>query len=75
MDGSAYSYQRWALGQPNDANGNDDCVYVATGGSYPTEWNDSPCDGDLFAYLCQMDKGKTVVKPWRGLTFVVLYTR
>ena len=55
MDGSLYSYQRWAPNEPNDAGGDQDCVKVYAHGDV-TEWDDAGCD-DLFGSVCERPIG------------------
>lgn len=48
-DGSAVSYTRWAPGEPNNEEGDEDCAILWGPGlkNYPEflgKWNDAPCD-------------------------------
>ncbi|XP_072923102.1 alpha-N-acetylgalactosamine-specific lectin-like [Hemitrygon akajei] len=46
IDGTDYTYRRWAGGQPDDYQSNEDCVQLDyfTGTPY---WNDLSCDTNL----------------------------
>lgn len=45
-DGEPFTYEKWAPNEPNDANGEEDCVelILRTG-----EWNDQNCEDTLYA--------------------------
>ena len=59
-DGSAFNYQNWDRGQPNDWRGNEDCMelYSAPGQSHHDKWNDVPCDQTNHAdgFICKKRK-------------------
>ncbi len=48
VDGSLPDYAHWADGEPNDADGSEDCAHLWPEGT----WNDRPCDGEL-AFVCE----------------------
>ena len=56
MDGRQISYKNWAHGEPNNANGGEDCVELY--GNYnhrnnqAGKWNDVPCSLKL-AFVCE----------------------
>lgn len=54
-DGSPAFYLNWATGEPNDANGNEDCgeIYANTG-----VWNDDDC-ASAQPYVCETETGTT----------------
>jgi hypothetical protein len=53
--GTASGYLHWAMGQPNNHDGNEDCA--ALNGSAPAEgWNDLPC-GDFYPFICESPIG------------------
>ena len=46
-DGTPWAFSNWLTGEPNDANGNEDCtVWAGT-------WNDVPCSDNSFAFICE----------------------
>lgn len=49
IDGLGLDYTAWNPGEPNDANGNEDCVEMDQASGV---WNDVPCDATR-AYLCE----------------------
>ena len=42
---------RTQTGEPNNAGGNEHCVYVIRTG----QWNDAPCTGSVSSLLCEQD--------------------
>jgi hypothetical protein len=50
LTGEAFTYTRWRSGEPNNDNGNEDCVNLA--GDRGGGWDDRPCDRG-YAYLCE----------------------
>uniref|UniRef100_A0A182QL56 C-type lectin domain-containing protein n=1 Tax=Anopheles farauti TaxID=69004 RepID=A0A182QL56_9DIPT len=42
------AYKNWNTGEPNNLNGNEDCIAMATG----AKWIDIPCDSKLEGYVC-----------------------
>ncbi|XP_008578250.1 PREDICTED: C-type lectin domain family 4 member G-like [Galeopterus variegatus] len=48
IDGVPLSHSRWSLGEPNDAQGREDCVMLLPSGL----WNDTPCDEKTF-WICK----------------------
>ena len=51
-DGTIFDFSNWNAGEPNDSNGNEDCMsmYVSTG-----KWNDDKCT-DAKPFLCKPAK-------------------
>ena len=47
-DGSSSSYRSWSSGQPNNVNGNQDCVETFNS----QYWNDEDCTVNQNCYLC-----------------------
>ena len=53
QEGSTSHYTNWAMNQPDDAGGDEDCaVFLADG-----TWNDAPCSGAL-GYVCEDVRSK-----------------
>jgi hypothetical protein len=50
--GSGTLYQKWSAGQPNDGGNNEDCLAVATDGT----WQDLSCD-EAHPFLCDPADG------------------
>ncbi len=48
QDDSSASYTNWASGEPNDANGGEDCGVISSDG----KWNDIPCTSTASA-ICE----------------------
>ena len=48
IDGSAWTYDYWRSGEPNDYGGNEDCMSIRVDG----EWNDVPCQNS-YLYICK----------------------
>ena len=46
IDGSPLGYNNWKSGEPNDAKGNEDCVFMLRGGT----WNDDPCNLNGYSF-------------------------
>jgi cysteine-rich repeat protein len=46
--GEMFSYSNWSSGEPNNFNGNEDCVEILTSG----QWNDMDCTSTR-AYICE----------------------
>ena len=59
VDGSALGFTNWALGEPNDMSGAEDCVenviYQGWKG-FTNKWNDQSCKSTR-TYLCQAVAG------------------
>ena len=49
-DGSTVSYENWAPGEPNDANGSIDCTAIQGNLSYA--WNDAFCSLTTIDFTC-----------------------
>jgi cysteine-rich repeat protein len=50
VTGEAVAFARFALGEPDDRNGQSDCVAIDRDG----RWHDRPCF-DAYGYLCEID--------------------
>ncbi|XP_059842840.1 echinoidin-like [Hypanus sabinus] len=48
-DGTSYTYRCWAGHQPDNHQGNEDCVHILSGSS--RTWNDLPC-GVRIGFVC-----------------------
>ena len=59
-DGSAFTYQNWNSGEPNDHGGIEDCMelYSAPGQKQHDKWNDVSCDVNKRAdgFVCKKSK-------------------
>ena len=53
MDGTAWDFEHWAEGEPNNRDGIEDCIVT---GDYFT-WNDFPC-AKRMQFLCQFPPGE-----------------
>ena len=62
IDGSAFTYQNWNSGEPNDGQGGgkEVCMelYSAPGTNFHEKWNDIPCDMNRRAngFVCKKKK-------------------
>ena len=60
QDGSTFKYENWALGQPDNDGGNEDCIYFFSdpGQVYHEKWNDIECSYNILieGYVCKKDK-------------------
>ncbi|XP_062410864.1 macrophage mannose receptor 1-like [Sardina pilchardus] len=68
VDGSPVTYVHWGPGEPNNANGEEQCVQM---NRYPGSWNDVNCGRDIAGYVCKKFPGDnhTPVPPtpaWDG---------
>ena len=59
ITGEAFSYTNWQTGEPNDANGEEDCVemygnYVGEFAAFSGHWNDALCTVP-YRSLCEKD--------------------
>ncbi|XP_038077198.1 lymphocyte antigen 75-like [Patiria miniata] len=52
IDGTALDYTNWNSGEPNEANGEEDCVEMTYDVVAAGEWNDNACS-KLNGYICQ----------------------
>ena len=52
-DGTPLNFTGWDSDEPNNINGNEDCINISSDGT----WNDMPCAEGLY-YICEkpMDK-------------------
>ncbi|XP_059842842.1 echinoidin-like [Hypanus sabinus] len=48
-DGTSYTYRCWAGHQPDNHQGNEDCVHILSGSS--PVWNDFPCNTEV-GFIC-----------------------
>ncbi|XP_070961448.1 macrophage mannose receptor 1-like isoform X1 [Oncorhynchus clarkii lewisi] len=55
-DGSAFSYENWGFGEPNDYNDNEKCAEVQF--YFGRHWNDRHCDA-YNDWICEIRKGVT----------------
>ena len=51
VDGSYVTYTNWYNGEPNDNNGEEDCVEMSSTG----KWNDQNCN-DSVSYICEISR-------------------
>jgi len=51
-DGSAVSFTAWAVGEPNDSGGNQDCGVMRWGASVEEDWDDLGC-AEARPFICQ----------------------
>ncbi|XP_033624617.1 macrophage mannose receptor 1-like [Asterias rubens] len=52
VDGTVVDYTNWGSGEPNEANGEEDCVEMLYDWNNAGRWNDVGC-GTLNGYICQ----------------------
>ena len=55
VKGGALGWQNWRSGEPNDLDGDEDCVNIFGDGL----WNDIRCS-DEFKAVCQINKSKYI---------------
>uniref|UniRef100_A0A672G195 Mannose receptor C-type 1 n=1 Tax=Salarias fasciatus TaxID=181472 RepID=A0A672G195_SALFA len=58
-DGSAFAYEDWGHGEPNNHNDNELCTEIQLYSGYGQYWNDRHCDA-YNNWICQIRKGNTV---------------
>ncbi|KAJ8338949.1 hypothetical protein SKAU_G00357350 [Synaphobranchus kaupii] len=68
QDLSPVTYVHWASGEPNNANGEEQCVQMYR---YPGTWNDVNCGRDTAGYVCKKLPGDIHPRPtptpqWTG---------
>ncbi|KAL4617320.1 macrophage mannose receptor 1-like [Arapaima gigas] len=68
LDESPLSYIHWGPGEPNNANGEEQCVQI---NRYPGTWNDVNCGRDSAGYVCKKYPGNDHTQPpptppWTG---------
>ncbi|XP_063066766.1 macrophage mannose receptor 1, partial [Engraulis encrasicolus] len=68
VDGSPTTYVHWGPGEPNDANGEEQCVQMRR---YPGDWNDVNCGRATSGYVCKKLPGEIHTPPpptpaWTG---------
>ncbi|TRY84221.1 hypothetical protein DNTS_026642 [Danionella cerebrum] len=68
VDMSPVTYVHWAPGEPNDANGEEQCVQM---NRYPGSWNDANCGRATAGYVCKKYPGSDhtappPTAPWEG---------
>ncbi|XP_022067987.1 macrophage mannose receptor 1 [Acanthochromis polyacanthus] len=66
-DGTAFSYENWGFGEPNNHNDNEHCAEVQI--YYGRHWNDRHCES-FNDWICQIRKGATP-KPEPAITETV----
>ena len=54
-DNTAAEYTNWRRGEPNNRNGEEDCVQI----DQKLMWNDLNCDQHRLPYVCKLAVGKT----------------
>uniref|UniRef100_A0A4W5L1V1 Macrophage mannose receptor 1 n=1 Tax=Hucho hucho TaxID=62062 RepID=A0A4W5L1V1_9TELE len=59
-DGSAFGYENWGFGEPNNYNDNEKCAEVQF--YYGRHWNDRHCDA-YNDWICEIRKGVTPKPP------------
>uniref|UniRef100_A0A672GKU0 Mannose receptor C-type 1 n=1 Tax=Salarias fasciatus TaxID=181472 RepID=A0A672GKU0_SALFA len=57
-DGSAFAYEDWGHGEPNNHNDNELCTEIQLYSGYGQYWNDRHCDA-YNNWICQIRKGNT----------------
>lgn len=70
LDGTQYdggSYKNWALGEPNNFSGHDNCVVMTDDGT----WNDIHCHGPRM-WLCEKDAKASTTPPTSTATVPTL---
>jgi versican core protein len=50
-DGSAWDFEAWKAGEPNNHGGGEDCTDFGYGGE--TLWNDLPCNRKWGGFICK----------------------
>ncbi|KPP79615.1 macrophage mannose receptor 1-like, partial [Scleropages formosus] len=68
LDESPVLYVHWGPGEPNNANGEEQCVQISR---YPGTWNDVNCGRDSAGYVCKKYPGNDHTRPpptqpWTG---------
>ncbi|KAL2099694.1 hypothetical protein ACEWY4_004088 [Coilia grayii] len=68
VDGSPVTYVHWGPGEPNDANGEEQCVQMRR---HPGDWNDVNCGRATAGYVCKKLPGENPTPPpptppWSG---------
>ncbi|XP_007252805.3 macrophage mannose receptor 1 [Astyanax mexicanus] len=68
VDLSPITYVHWAPGEPNNANGEEQCVQM---NRYPGTWNDANCGRATAGYVCKKLPGEhhtppPPTQPWEG---------
>ena len=60
IDGSAFKYENWLLGQPDNDAGKEDCIYFISepGQKNHEKWNDIECSYNILIdrFVCKKDK-------------------
>lgn len=51
--GKRLTYTNWTPGEPNNANGNENCVQLVANPDFLNGWNDNSCDHSFNAYFCE----------------------
>lgn len=52
------TYTDWNPGEPNNSQGQEDCVHTISGTTY--KWNDIECSR-TFSFICEEDKKPTML--------------
>ena len=56
-DGTAFDYELWADGEPNNQGSAEDCVEISMETEDKGEWDDIHCIDHHFGYVCKYSNG------------------
>ena len=56
-DGTAFTYNNWNIGEPNNAGNDEDCTELYSPSSKEKYWNDIHCSRK-FNFVCKLTKGQ-----------------
>ncbi|XP_072019677.1 uncharacterized protein [Amphiura filiformis] len=62
IDGTPLDFEFWAIYQPDNDQGMEDCVHLKNGGSNTGLWNDIPCS-DTYKYICKKSQANPEPSP------------
>ncbi|XP_072018636.1 uncharacterized protein [Amphiura filiformis] len=62
IDGTQLDFEFWAIYQPDNDQGMEDCVHLKNGGSNTGLWNDIPCS-DTYKYICKKSQANPEPSP------------